>query len=128
MKKTAGGLRLSLAQYRELQAFAQFGSDLDKATQRTLARGERLTEILKQGQYVPMKVEDQIIIIYAGTSGGLDDVPVGKVQEFEKELLQHMADSHPEVSQSITDDKKLSDAAKATIDQAVSTLKARFTD
>jgi len=126
MKKTAGGLRLSLAQYRELQAFAQFGSDLDKATQRTLARGERLTEILKQGQYVPMRVEDQIIIIYAGTSGGLDDVPVGRVQEFEKKLLQHMADSHPEVAQSITDDKKLSDAAKAAIDQAIATLKPQF--
>jgi len=126
MKKSAGGLRLELAQYRELQAFAQFGSDLDKATQRTLARGERLTEILKQGQYVPMPVEQQIMIIHAGTSGGLDDVPVGKVQDFEKAFLQHMQDSHPEVGAGILESGKLSDEAKAIIEKAIAAVKPQF--
>ena len=126
MKKSAGGLRLELAQYRELQAFAQFGSDLDKATQRTLARGERLTEILKQGQYVPMPVEQQIMIIHAGTSGGLDDVPVGKVQDFEKAFLQHMQDSHPEVGAGILESGKLSDEAKAIIEKTIAAVKPQF--
>ncbi len=126
MKKIAGGLRLELAQYRELQAFAQFGSDLDKATQRTIARGERLTEILKQGQYEPMRVEDQIMMIYAGTSGGLDEIDAKQVQAFEKAFLQHMADSHPEVSESISADKKLSDQAKATLDQAIKAVGSQF--
>jgi len=126
MKKSAGGLRLELAQYRELQAFAQFGSDLDKATQRTLARGERLTEILKQGQYVPMPVEQQIMIIHAGTSGGLDDVPVGKVQDLEKAFLQHMQDSHPEVGAGILESGKLSDEAKAIIEKTIAAVKPQF--
>jgi F-type H+-transporting ATPase subunit alpha len=126
MKKSAGGLRLELAQYRELQAFAQFGSDLDKATQRTLARGERLTEILKQGQYAPMPVEQQIMIIHAGTSGGLDDVPVGKVQDFEKAFLQHMQDSHSEVGVAILETGKVSDEAKATMEKAIAAVKPQF--
>src|SRR5262245_22805067 len=109
MKKIAGGMRLELAQYRELAAFAQFGSDLDKATQRTLSRGERLTEILKQGQYAPMAVEDQIMIIYAGTSGGLDDVAVKQVREFEAAFLRLMADSHPEVGEEIRTKRQLTD-------------------
>ncbi|MFT5289192.1 MAG: F-type H+-transporting ATPase subunit alpha [Planctomycetota bacterium] len=119
MKKTSGGLRLDLAQFRELQAFAQFGSDLDKATQKTLARGERLTEILKQGQYVPLKVEDQVMIIYAGTSGGLDVIDVSNVKAFEPAFLQHMADAHPEVSEELATEKKLSDTSKATLDAAI---------
>jgi F-type H+-transporting ATPase subunit alpha len=101
MKKTAGGLRLELAQYREMQAFAQFGSDLDAATQQVLRRGERLTEILKQGQYVPMSVGDQVMIIYAGTSGGIDYLDAKRVGEFEKAFLAHMQDSAPEVAESI---------------------------
>ena len=126
MKKIAGGLRLDLAQYRELAAFAQFGSDLDKATQRTLARGERLTEILKQGQYEPMPVEQQVMIIYAGTSGGLDEVPVNRVQEFEKAFLQHVADSHPEIPEGILATKVVSDEAKAALDQALAAVKAQL--
>ena len=126
MKKSAGGLRLELAQYRELQAFAQFGSDLDKATQNTLARGERLTEILKQGQYQPMPVEQQIMIIHAGTSGGLDDVPVAKVQDFEKAYLQYMQDSHPEVGAGILESGKLSDEAKAIMEKAIAAVKPQF--
>jgi len=123
MKKSAGGLRLELAQYRELQAFAQFGSDLDKATQRTLARGERLTEILKQGQYQPMPVEQQVMIIFAGTSGGLDDVPVAKVQAFEKAFLDYMSDTHPEVGEGIRTSKVVSDEAKAVMAEAIQAVK-----
>ncbi len=126
MKKIAGGMRLNLAQYRELQAFAQFGSDLDKATQRTLARGERLTEILKQGQYAPVPVEEQIMIIYAGTSGSLDEVPVGKIIEFEKAFLEHMRDSHPEVAEGIKSSKVLSEEGAATLDQAIAAVKVQF--
>jgi F-type H+-transporting ATPase subunit alpha len=122
MKKTAGGLRINLAQYRELQAFAQFGSDLDKATQDSLTRGEKLVEILKQGQYAPVDVADQIMIIYAGTSGGLDEVPTARVQEFEAEFKQYMRDAKPEVAQGILDTKKLSDEAKATLDECLKTV------
>jgi F-type H+-transporting ATPase subunit alpha len=124
-KTVAGGLRLGLASYRALAAFAQFGSDLDKATQQELTRGEKLTEILKQGQYAPMPVEEQIQIIYAGTSGGLDDFPTRKIGEFEKAYLAYMRDRHPEVGEEIRTTKKLSDKAKATMGQAISTVKAQ---
>jgi len=120
-------MRLALAQYRELQAFAQFGSDLDKATQKTLARGERLTEILKQGQYVPMPFEEQIMVIYAGTSGGLDDVNAKKVVEFEPLYLQHMADTHPEVAKEIRSTGVLSDEHKAVLDEAINAVKPQVT-
>jgi len=126
MKKIAGGMRLDLANYRELQAFAQFGSDLDKGTQDVLTRGERLVEILKQGQYVPMTVQDQIMIIYAGTSGGLDELPASKVTEFEKIYLAHMADNCPEVGAGILADKKVSDEHKATMDEAIATVLSQF--
>ena len=126
MKKTAGGLRLDLAQYRELQAFAQFGSDLDKATQAVLTRGAKLVEILKQGQYAPVRVEDQIMIIYAGTSGALDDFPTAKVQEFEKAFLEHMRDNHPEVGAGILETKVVSDEAKATIGAEIAVVKLQF--
>ncbi len=127
MKKIAGSLRLDLAQYRELQAFAQFGSDLDKATQQTLRRGERMVEILKQGQYVPMAVEDQIMIIYAGTSGALDEVPADRVAEFEKSFLQHMADANPDVGEEIrTSGQELSDDAKSKLDDAAKAVKAQM--
>src|SRR6201987_6003449 len=97
MKQVAGGLRLSLAQYRALAAFSQFGSDLDKATQAQLALGERLTEILKQPQYQPMDVEKQVLLIWAATNGYTDDVPVADVRTFETELMRFMENSHPGV-------------------------------
>ncbi|MEL6712190.1 MAG: F0F1 ATP synthase subunit alpha [Planctomycetota bacterium] len=106
MKKTAGSLRLDLAQYRELQAFAQFGSDLDAATQYLLNRGARLTEVLKQGQYSPFEVADQVMIIFAGTSGALDDLPVDKVGEFEMQYLAYMHETYPDAAQAIRDAKK----------------------
>jgi len=115
-----------LAQYRELQAFAQFGSDLDKATQDTLTRGGKLVEILKQGQYAPVEVADQIMIIYAGTSGGLDEVPTQKIQEFEREFLQYMRDTKPEVAQGILDTKTLSDDAKAILDESLQAVAAQM--
>ncbi|MFT5058067.1 MAG: F-type H+-transporting ATPase subunit alpha, partial [Planctomycetota bacterium] len=105
MKKTAGPLRLELAQFRELQAFAQFGSDLDEITQKKLTRGERLVEILKQGQYVPAKVSDQVMLIHAGTSGALDDLPLKQIAEFESLLREHMS-TLPEVAEAILTSKK----------------------
>jgi F-type H+-transporting ATPase subunit alpha len=124
MKKIAGGMRLNLAQYRELAAVAQVGSDLDKATQQVLRRGERLTEILKQPQYQPMGVEDQVLIIYAGTSGGIDDLPVKKVAEFEKAYLAFVRDNHPEIAEALIKDKGVSDATKAALDRAIQTVKS----
>ena len=125
MKKTAGSLRLDLAQYRELAAFAQFGSDLDKATQAKLTRGEKLVEILKQGQYVPMSVSDQVMILYAGTSGGLDDFATKRVAEFEQAFLEYMRDRHPEVADQIAGAKKdIPDEAKSILDDAVGEVKA----
>jgi len=126
MKKIAGGMRLNLAQYRELAAFAQFGSDLDKSTQQVLRRGERLTELLKQPQYQPMAVEDQIMVIYAGTSGGLDDLATKKVLEFEKAFLAHMRDNHPEIAQAVVKEKGVSDASKVVLDEAIKLVKAQL--
>ena len=126
MKKTAGGLRINLAQYRELQAFAQFGSDLDQATQDTLTRGERLVEILKQGQYAPIAVEDQVMMIHAGTSGALDDVPIARVQELEGSLLAYLRDTRPEVGQGILETGQLSDQAKARIGEALAAVKGQM--
>jgi F-type H+-transporting ATPase subunit alpha len=126
MKKIAGGLRINLAQYRELQAFAQFGSDLDKATQSALTRGEKLVELLKQGQYAPVPVEQQIVVIYAGTSGALDDFPTKKLAEFEKAFLAQVSEAHPEVAKEILETKNLSDAAKAKLDAAIATVKQRL--
>ena len=125
MKKIAGGLRLNLAQYRELAAFAQFGSDLDKATQAVLTRGAKLVEILKQGQYAPLPVEEQILIIHAGTSGQLDDFPTRSVQDFEKAFLAYMRASHPEIGAEIRTTKALSDKAKSVIDRVIAEVKAQ---
>ena len=109
MRQVAGRLRIDLAQYRELAAFAQLGSDLDKATMAQLARGERMTELLKQGQYVPMPVEEQVAIIYVGVNGFLDELPVDAVQEFEKEFFQFMHTQYPEILEEIREKKALSE-------------------
>ena len=105
MKGEAGGLRLDLAQYRELAAFAQFGSDLDKATQRRLARGQRMLELLKQGQYQPMPVEQQVMVIFAGNRGFLDEVPINLVAAYEKEMLAWIDKIHPEYLREIAEKK-----------------------
>ncbi|MCA8942645.1 MAG: F0F1 ATP synthase subunit alpha, partial [Planctomycetes bacterium] len=109
MKKVAGGLRIGLAQYRELAAFAQFGSDLDKATQQAINRGKRLEQLLKQGQYAPVEVEVQVAMIFAGTSGGLDDVAAERVPEFEKAYSDHLRANHADLLEKIRVDKKWND-------------------
>nr|WP_205570961.1 MULTISPECIES: F0F1 ATP synthase subunit alpha [Halobacteriovorax] len=108
MKKVAGTLRLDLAQYRELQAFAAFGSDLDEATQKQLSKGERLVELLKQAQYSPYDVIDQVVSVYAGTKGMFDSVPVEKVKEAERDLIDHLNASHSELMTSIRNEKAIS--------------------
>ncbi|MBL4769836.1 MAG: F0F1 ATP synthase subunit alpha [Planctomycetes bacterium] len=126
MKKTAGPLRLDLAQYRELQAFAQFGSDLDSATQKKLTRGERLVEILKQGQYVPAKVTDQVMMIHSGTSGALDDLPLNKIAEFEVLLREHMS-TMPEVAEAIATSKKgIPAEALEALNKAIELIKSQL--
>jgi F-type H+/Na+-transporting ATPase subunit alpha len=126
MKQVAGTLRLDLAQFRELQAFAQFGSDLDKATQAQLARGRRLVEILKQPQYQPMDVASQVLVIWAATNGHLDDVPVEDVRRFESGLLSFVENSHPGLLESIREKKSLTDEIKADLTQALADFKDRW--
>ncbi|MFT7677048.1 MAG: F-type H+-transporting ATPase subunit alpha [Planctomycetota bacterium] len=127
MKKTVGSLRLDLAQYRELQAFAQFGSDLDKGTQDKLTRGERLVEVLKQPQYAPVEATEQVMVLYAAGTGALDDLHVSKVAEFSKRLVEMIMDGNPEVSTQIREAKKgIPDEAKAVIDTAIAAVKAQL--
>ncbi|HAK56880.1 MAG: F0F1 ATP synthase subunit alpha [Vicinamibacterales bacterium] len=126
MRQVAGTLRLDLAQYRELAAFAQFGSDLDKATQAQLSRGERLVELLKQPQYEPLAVERQIAMIFAGTNGLLDEVAVSDVQAFEKELYQLIETRHGAVYAAILEKKQLDDQLKADLTAVVKEFAAEF--
>jgi len=126
MKKVAGTLRLDLAQFRELEAFAKFGSDLDKATLAQLTRGERMVEILKQNQYVPMDVEHQIAIIYAGSQGILDDIPNEKVGEFEKGLLDHLDANHEKILKTISSSGEISDETGEKLKKAIEDFKKGF--
>jgi F-type H+-transporting ATPase subunit alpha len=125
MKKVAGSLRLDLAQYRELQAFAQFGSDLDKATQRQLTRGERMVEILKQDQYVPMPMEKQVAIIYAGSKGALDDVPADQVDAWEQGFLAFLDEKHAGVLHGLEQSGKLDDETVEHLDAAIAEYRAQ---
>ena len=127
MKKVAGKLRLDLAQYRELAAFAQFASDLDKNTRDQLTRGERLVELLKQDQFIPMPFETQVMVIYAGTSGSIDDIPIGQVKTFEKQLLEHLAKNHPGIGEKIRQTKKFEPETEAQLKAAIAEFKAQFT-
>jgi F-type H+-transporting ATPase subunit alpha len=126
MKAVAGSLRLDLAQYREMAAFAQFGSELDKATQAQLARGQRMVELLKQGQYRPMPVENQVISIFAGTNGYLDDVPVNRVRQFEEELLDYVTREHPKVQRDIVAKGKLDDELTTDLRNVLTTFKSKL--
>ena len=126
MKQVAGKLRLDLAQYREMAAFAQFGSDLDAATQAQLHRGERLVELLKQGQYKPLSVVEQIISIFAGVRGLVDDIAVGDVQKFESGLLNFMADKHKALMDKIAEAKKLDDETEGLVQAAIEEFKGLF--
>jgi len=123
MKQVAGRLRIDLAQFRELEAFAQFGSELDKATQAQLSRGERTVEILKQGRYEPMPVAKQVLAIYLAVNGHLDDVPVEKVKDFEADYLQFVESVHPDVTKAIEDEGKISDETDTKIREAIAEYK-----
>ncbi len=126
MKQVAGMLRLDLAQYRELAAFAQFASDLDKATLMQIERGKRMVELLKQDQYQPMPVEDQILVIFAGTQGYLDDIPVEHVKAFEEGFLRFLKAERPELRQEIREKKELTDELKQKMIDAITTFKKSF--
>src|SRR5690242_9037551 len=126
MKKVAGRLRLDLAQYRELAAFSQFGSDLDKTTQAQLTRGERMVEILKQGQYKPVPVERQVVIIYAGTQGYLDDLPVERVREFEDGLYAFLDKEYADLMHDLRAKYDMTEPIEAKLKQAITTFKERF--
>jgi F-type H+-transporting ATPase subunit alpha len=126
MKQVAGTLRIDLAQYREKAAFAQFGSDLDPATQRQLARGQRLVELLKQPQYSPFGVDKQILSIYAGVNGYLDQIPLNKIKDFEDQFLEFLDKSHADIAQPLISSQKIDDAVKAKLDEAIKTFIKTF--
>jgi F-type H+-transporting ATPase subunit alpha len=126
MRKVAGRLRLDLAQYRELEAFAAFGSDLDAASKAQLARGARLVELLKQPQYSPFSVEDEIISIWTGTTGKLDDVPVEDVRRFEREFLDYLHREQKGLVDAIAETKDLSDDIVQKLEEAVDSFKKQF--
>ncbi|HEY9286841.1 MAG TPA: F0F1 ATP synthase subunit alpha [Candidatus Dormibacteraeota bacterium] len=123
MRQVAGRLRLDLSQYRELQAFAQFASDLDKRTREQLERGKRMTELLKQGQYQPMPVPKQVMVLFAGSNGFIDDVPVDSVSAFEKELLRYLADNHPKIEEAIAKEKAISESTEKALRSAIEEFK-----
>ena len=126
MKKVAGALRLNLAQHRELAAFAQFGSELDKATQDQLSRGERLIEILKQPQYIPAPVEEQVIMIFAAINGHLDDTPTEKIKEFESKFLQEIRDKHSGIAMAIKEKKKIEEDTAGNLNRVLTEFKTAF--
>jgi F-type H+-transporting ATPase subunit alpha len=126
MRQVAGKLRLDLAQYRELVTFTQFGTELDKTTQEQLTRGERMVEILKQDQYTPLSVAKQVLIIYCGTKGFLDDIPVAAVKKFETQFLQHIEDRCPDIEKEIEAKKELSEELTQKIDKAIQLFKTDF--
>ena len=126
MKQIAGRMRLDLAQYRELAAFAQFGSDLDKSTKEQLDRGVRMVETLKQAQYSPLKVDEQILVIYTAVRGFLSDIPVNQVVNFQRDFLKFMNSNHPEIGQTIVEKQKLDDALEASINSAIEEFKSKY--
>jgi len=126
MKQVGSSLKLELAQYRELAAFSQFGSDLDKATQAQLNRGQRLVEILKQHQFEPLPFSKQITIIFAGTGGLLDDLEVSDVRPFEKALYAYVESANPQLFRTIEEKKALDDAIKADMTKTIKEAKERF--
>jgi F-type H+-transporting ATPase subunit alpha len=126
MKKVAGTLRLDLAAYREMAAFAQFASDLDASTQRQLARGERLVELLKQGQYAPMPFEQQVLVIFAATKGFMDEVPVDKVSDYEKGIIDFFESEKKDVMEELRASGKLDDSVVSGFESGIQTFNERF--
>jgi F-type H+-transporting ATPase subunit alpha len=128
MKQVAGTLRLDMAQFRELEAFAAFGSDLDKATQRQLTRGERLVQILKQPQYQPLSLQKQVVILYAGTRGYLDNFPVDVVEKYEAGLHQFIEERHADIYAEIVDKQTITDDLDAKLAEALKAYNEEFKD
>jgi F-type H+-transporting ATPase subunit alpha len=126
MKQVAGTLRLELAQYREMAAFAQFGSDLDAATQKQLNRGARLVELLKQGQYQPLSVEQQVVILYAGTNGHVDELPVASLKKYEQELFSFISSKHPDVFADILKKRELDNDLRGKLNSVLGEFKGVF--
>jgi F-type H+-transporting ATPase subunit alpha len=126
MKQVAGRIKVELAQFREVQAFSQFASDLDKATRDQLNRGTRLVELLKQPQYAPFSVERQVISLYAATNGFLDDLPVEAVRRFENELLAFVEERYPDIPATIAQTKAMSDDTATTLKTAITAFKQQF--
>jgi len=126
MKKVAGGLRLDMASFRDLAAFAQFGSSLDKATQSQLNRGQSMQEILKQPQYAPVDLADQVLAIYAGTNGFADDVAIERTRDWEAALVRFIEASHPDIRSDIAEKKELTDETVAKLEQALDTFKSTW--
>ena len=126
MKQVAGTLRLDLAQFRELAAFAQFGSDLDKSTLAQIERGKRMVELLKQGQFVPMSMVEQVAVLFAATQGFIDDVPVEAISKFEQEFQRYMRDRKADVMKELADKKAIDDDLKAKLTQAIEDFKIGF--
>ena len=125
MKKVAGRLRLELSQYRELEAFAQFGSELDQATQQTLARGERMVATLNQPQYDPWPMEEQVVALYAGINGFLDDIPVGQIPRFQQELREYMR-TEGAILKEIREQQELGDELRKRLDAELEKFKKSF--
>jgi F-type H+-transporting ATPase subunit alpha len=123
MKRVAGTMKSELAQFRELAAFAQFSSDLDRSTRAQIDRGQRLTELLKQPQYAPVSLENQVVSIFAGTNGLIDDVPVPQVREFERQLLEFMGTQHPDILKTIAESKDLTKETEQALRSAIEEFK-----
>ncbi len=123
MKKVAGSIKLELAQYREMAAFAQFGSDLDASTQKLLNRGAKLTELLKQDQYSPMTVSEQVISVFAGVKGYLDDVELGKIKSFEKDIIEKIKSNKPEILEAIESSGKLEENTEKSLIEIITDYK-----
>jgi F-type H+-transporting ATPase subunit alpha len=126
MKQVAGQLRLDMAQYRDLAAFAQFASDLDRATRAQLERGQRMTELLKQPQYEPIPLAKQVIAIFAGTQGFLDDIPIDRIAEFERSLLRFIEQNKSEIEKDITEQKRITDETEKALKAAIDDFKKGF--
>ena len=123
MKKVAGSIKLELAQYREMAAFAQFGSDLDASTQQLLNRGAKLTELLKQDQYSPMTVAEQVISVFTGVKGYLDDIEIGKIKQFENDIIEKIKSEKPEIIKSILSSGKLEEETEKLVIQVIEDYK-----
>jgi F-type H+-transporting ATPase subunit alpha len=126
MKQTAGTLRIDLAQYRELESFSQFASELDEATRNQLLRGEKLMELLKQQQFSPMAVEEQVLVLFAGVEGMLDQIPTDRIKTFEEELLRTFKNQYPELLKEIIDKGKLTDELKDKLRELIKEFTETF--